>query len=405
MNSKKYVVILAIASILLTGCGGGGKLDVSEFQTTSADRAKVRIPKVCQDEYKNAIPKVAVVNFTNNSTFGKADITNTKGSSKTTKNAVGAVGIGISPVGIGAVGASHSTRKTKFKVEEAKRKVDAKVSGTVTDAVEATLAQMGGAKIYSRTDLQKILNEQKLQQSGLLSEKNLVEVGKIAGVKYIVTGSINNVKQKYIEKTDTLSSADTGNKTLNQLKTVANLAILVKNAVLSGMTVETSMTIKILDVKSAEIVFSKKVSGKSSIGDVKNPSFDQLVGGLKEAAANAIKEANADLSKYFKVRGYVVKIKSNKKDRVALINIGENMKIKTGQEFFVYSFEEVQDPISGAKSCDMTKAPLTLTASNQITRSKTWANAKGKVRFLKVGQLVERKPIENKKGMLGKLGL
>jgi hypothetical protein len=171
------------------------------------------------------------------------------------------------------------------------------------------------------------------------------------------------------------------------------------------MSIETSMTIKILDVKSAEIVFSKKVTGKSSIGDVKNPSFDQLVGGLKEAASNAIKDASADLSKYFKVRGYVIKIKSNGKKRVALINIGENMKIKTGQEFFIYNFEEVEDPMNGTKSCDMTKAPLSLKASNQITKNKTWAEAEGKIKLLKVGQLVERKPIKNKKGMLGKLGL
>ena len=404
MSFKKVLTGATVASILLVGCGGS-KLDVGSFQTTAADRAKVKIPEVCRGEYQNAIPRVAVVSFRNNSTFAKAELNNKSGTSNSRTNRAAVVGIGVTPVGVGAVAASTSSTKSKFRTSQVKRKVDAKVSGTVTDAVEATLGEMGGLRLYSRTDLQKIINEQKLQQSGLMNDDTLVEVGKTAGVKYLVTGSINNVKQKYVEKMDTLDSSDTGNKTLNQLKTVANLAILAKNAVLSGMTVQTDMTIKILDVQSGEVVFSKKISGTSSIGDVKNPSFDQLVGGLKEAAANAIKSANADLSKYFKVRGYIIKIKSNGDDRVALINIGENMKVKTGQEFFVYSFDEVEDPMSGKKSCDMVKISATLKASNQITKNKTWTSVDGNAKLIKIGQLVERKPIKGKTGILGKLGL
>jgi len=107
----RNVLILSFMILIGVGCMGN-KVNPLEYKKHITK--KVRIPESCKNEYKSVMPKVAVVNFTNNSTFGKADITNIKGSSKTTKNAVGAVGIGISPVGIGAVGASHSTRKTKF---------------------------------------------------------------------------------------------------------------------------------------------------------------------------------------------------------------------------------------------------------------------------------------------------
>jgi hypothetical protein len=298
-------------------------------------------------------------------------------------------------VGIGAVAAS----KSKSSSSSIKRKVDAKISKSVTDVVEATIAQMGGAKIYSRTDLEKILKEQKFQSSGLADDSTLVELGKMAGVKYIITGAVNNVKQKYVEKVDTLNNDSGSDKKMRQLKTLANIAILAKNALTSGMTVETDMSIKILDVQSGEIVMSKNLNAKASIGDIPNPSFDQLVGGLKEASKKAIQSAKPELSKYFKVRGYIIKLKSKGDDRVALINVGENMKIKEGQEFYVYNFEEAEDPMSGKKSCDMTKTNITLKATNQITKNKTWTTSSGKVRGLRLNQLVERKPIEGKKGL------
>jgi coenzyme F420-reducing hydrogenase gamma subunit len=391
MNKIKGIIGVGLASIILSGCGGN-KLDVADYETTKLDRAKAYIPDVCRDSYKNAIPRVAVVNFTNNSTFGKAEIKNTR--SKSSK--VGAVGIGISPVGIGAVAAS----KSKSSSNSIKRKVDAKISKSVTDVVETTIAQMGGARIYSRTDLEKILKEQKFQSSGLADDSTLVELGKMAGVKYIITGAINNVKQKYVEKVDTLDNSDSSSdKRMKQLKTLANIAILAKNALTSGMTVETDMSIKILDVQSGEIVMSKNLNAKVNIGDIPNPSFDQIVGGLKEASKKALQSAKAELSKYFKVRGYIIKLKSKGNDRVALLNVGENMKIKEGQEFFVYNFEEVEDPMSGKKSCDMTKTNVILKATNQITKNKTWATSSGKTKSLRLNQLVERKPIEGKKSL------
>jgi uracil phosphoribosyltransferase len=63
----------------------------------------------------------------------------------------------------------------------------------ISGALEGSLANMGGLKNYSRADLDKVMKEQKLQQSGLFDDKTLVKVGKLAGVKYIVTGSIDSV--------------------------------------------------------------------------------------------------------------------------------------------------------------------------------------------------------------------
>ncbi|MDQ1339998.1 MAG: hypothetical protein QG567_1154 [Campylobacterota bacterium] len=390
----RYGLLSAVAAtLLLTGCGGN-KLDVSGYEATPADKAKLEIPDVCRASYENAIPKVAVVEFTNNTTFGKAEITSTQGESTTTGTSVtGTVGVDL-----GVVSASKSqtdsVSKTVSNSETAKRSADAKVAESVASAVEAQIMELGGAKLYSRADMAKIMQEQKFQQSGMANEETLVELGKLAGVKYLVTGAINNVKQKYVAKMETSNSGDTGNKTLNTLNTLGNLAVIASNIALSGMTVETELNVKIIDVETGEMLFGKNVTGKTSIGDFPNASFDQLVGGLKAASAEALKEADAELSKYFKVKGYITQLKSKDKNRIALVSVGENYGVKEAQEFFVYGFEESEDPMSGKKSCDMTKMPVTLKATDQIQKDKTWTTAEGSVETLKLMQLVERKPVK-----------
>ncbi|MFN5091857.1 MAG: CsgG/HfaB family protein [Bacteroidota bacterium] len=46
--------------------------------------------------------------------------------------------------------------------------------------------------VVDRENLQTILNEQKFQMSGVFSESNAVEIGKIAGAKAIITGTVLN---------------------------------------------------------------------------------------------------------------------------------------------------------------------------------------------------------------------
>jgi len=394
MKKTHALVSLAAAALVMTGCGGN-KLDVTQFQGIPADKAKIDIPEVCMASYNNAIPKVAVVDFTNNSTFGKAELTSTKGESTTTgTSTTTSAGVNLGIVHAGK-SQTDSKSKTVSNSETAKRSVNAKISESVASAVEAQLVEMGGAKLYSRADMEKIMKEQRFQQSGLANEDSLVQLGKLAGVKYIITGAINNVKQKYVAKMETSNNGDTGNKTLNTLSTLGNLAIIASNIALSGMTVETELNVKIIDVETGEMLFAKNVSGTSSIGDFPNATFDQLVGGLKAAAGEALKEANADLSQYFKVRGYIIKLKSNAEDRIALVNIGGDMGIKESQEFFVYGFEEVEDPMSGKVTCDMTKLPISLKASDQVTKNQTWTTVEGENKsMLRIGQLVERKPVE-----------
>jgi pentose-5-phosphate-3-epimerase len=51
--------------------------------------------------------------------------------------------------------------------------------------------------MVERKDLQAILDELKLQMTGAVSEKDAVKVGKLAGAKMIVTGSLYGNAENY----------------------------------------------------------------------------------------------------------------------------------------------------------------------------------------------------------------
>jgi len=384
----KSFLLLPIAAFVMSGCvsNSSPKVDLTHYTTGPNDRLKVEIPKVCRGQYEQAIPRVAVVPFSNYSTFGKADVSNTRGNSQKTKTTVAGGYAGITPVGIGAIGASKSDTEKTYNRETTKRSVDAKVSESLTSVVESALQELGGMRLISRTDLEKVMSEQQFQQSGLVNEDQLVELGRIAGVKYIVTGSLDNVDHTY--------TAQLSNKESSQKKTdfdrAFSLAKSLYNATMTGYEIKADLSLRVIDVETAEVLMAKRLQRSVNLGNIEQPTFDQQVGGIKSAAKDAIEGAEKHLLKYFKVRGYVMKLKSLDNQKAALINVGSKIGIRQGQHFMVYAFDEVEDPLSGKKSCDMTRLPVSLKATNEIQEERSWMLSEGKSQHLKLGQLIER---------------
>jgi len=238
------------------------------------------------------------------------------------------------------------------------------------------------------------MQEQRLQQSGLLNEETLVELGELAGVRYIVTGSVNNVSQKFTGKVDGNTGRVSRDEDVAKLQMALKLGSILYNVSAAGMVIGTEVTVKVVDVQTGEVVMSKNVAGTKDIGQVEHPTFDQVIGGVKEASREALESIHTELSKYFKLRGYVINIKSGKDKRIALISLGEKQKVKEGQDFWVYSFESVQDPMTQKSSCDMYRLPVTLKASDQIQKDRSWATVEGKSELLMRGMLIERVPLK-----------
>ncbi len=387
MKKKSLILGSVVAgTLLLSGCGT--EVNLAKYPKSVVKPAQV--PAVCKDAYNSlkAVPKVAVLKFTNNSSFGKAN-TNNKSNS-----ASGVVSATSNSVSVAVDGASNSTSRT----------VNPKIDKAITSSIEGILVSMGGANVFSREDLSKVLKEQKLQQSGLMDEKTLVNVGKLAGVQYIITGSLDSVTQEYKDyEKATESATNSGNKNNRgggqSLAGMAFSAALNLGAsALSGMKVTAVVNVKVINVQTGKIVLTKQIKETKNIGKIKHPTYAQVIGGIKGAISEGLKQIVPSMSDFFAPKGYILQVKSDKKgkDYIAQINLGKANKIKPSQTFYAYSFDALTDPVSNKQTCSKNRLAVTLTVSkNQINQNNAWTLADGDdASKLKPGQIIQRAALE-----------
>ena len=67
------------------------------------------------------------------------------------------------------------------------------IENYVTDALTQAVFETGSVKIIERKNLEKILDEQKFQSSGLVDDSSAKDIGKIAGVDYVCYGDMKDI--------------------------------------------------------------------------------------------------------------------------------------------------------------------------------------------------------------------
>ena len=358
-------------------------------------------PKICKPAYDAMLPKVAVVNFTNNSTFDYATVVQAHVQGASQQTATGGAAVGVVPGAAGVVWSTKQRQQFQQDSETTQRQINAKLSESVEDGVTNEIVNMGGAKVFTRKEMDKIISEQKFQHSGLVDESTLVSLGKLAGVKYLITGSVNNVDlayKTYESARQGLGRGGSGSWGLDLLGS----AMAANLEAQEGWNIGTELTLRILDVETGEVLLSSKVIGKANIGKIPYPNYDALIGGIKKAASKGIESTRPKLSKWFTVKGYIrqLRTREDEKERYANINIGEKVGLKPGSKMVAYTFEEMEDedPVSGSKkiTCNIVKLPVELTVTDQIQADSAWTVVEGKpqdLKRVKVGQLVERQPV------------
>ena len=393
---KKKILFLGSAS-LIVACGSKGpSIDPTAYQITPADQVRVEVPEACRVAYERVVPTVAVIDFANNTTFDLAKVVQTQAAGAYQRQHVHGAAVGIvggpGGVGIGAVGAGKESGQWAMQAETTSREVNANLGPAVAEAVVAELANIGGMKIYTRRDLQKVLEEQKFQMSGLVDPNTAVQIGQLAGVRYIVTGAINNINLRWVNVPR--SAKEELQKRLGLIGT----ALAIGASTQEGWNLTVDLTVKIIDAQTGQVILSKQVSGREVIGKVPL-NFDVVIGAAKKAAKEAIEDIRPEVSKLFPLRGYIVQLRTapDKSSRYALINVGSKHGVKEGQKFYVIDFQVVEDPLSGRTTCDQVKLPVTLVVSNQIQMDKAWTVVEGDknaIMRVKLGHVVERMPLE-----------
>ena len=383
--------LMIVLLFILSACVGGPKVDPMSYQITPADVEKITIPGVCQSSYKSETPRIAVTQFLNNTTYGNMTAQNTKvtGESTTTKKSAAMAGIVATPVGIGVGGVSASKTDTKYSqnVDTFLREIAPNIGEYAQSAVENTMANIGGADIYDRNNLQQIMSEQKFQMT-LGDPTTAVQLGKLAGVSYIITGTVDNIATKFKEK-----MKDNSN-TSGWLAVAMSAATAAANTQ-AGWNVDVEITVKLIDVATGKMLVNKKVKGHEVAGMQKDFNPEMAVTAAKKAMGEAVDDLRPVFSERFAQKGYILQLKGNKK--VGLINLGSEKGLQPGQVVEAYDFMEIVDPLTNVASCNMSKIPATLKVSNQVQPKQAWVEIDGKpevVQRLKLGVIV--KPAKQK---------
>lgn len=281
---------------------------------------------------------------------------------------------------VGAVNFTNQS-KDKIRVPEAWgwwKDLEVNLPEVVTDHIISELVAVGGARVYTRTELNKLMEEQKFQISGLTDDKTLVGFGKLVGLQYIITGSINNIGF-----------------------TTGAMALLTG----SRPQIEVQLSVRMINVETGEIVLSKGVVGKHIL---EASDYVGVVSGIKKAITKSLEDTRPEFSKLFTVRGYILQTKKGEEGvKAALINIGEKHGLKTGMKMHIHYFQEVKDPFTGQSICNILRLPVEGEVTNQIQENNAWVLIKGdagKIIHVHPGCIVERRPSQGQ-GFFQKLGM
>lgn len=378
MTKYTYLGLTVFLAIFLQSCAQNN--DLTQYPLTIEE--KITIPKACEYEYTPLASTIAVMDFTNNSTFGKAEVYD----SKTTHNASIMAGVIVNEEGTGLGGGVSATNKTT----SAKREVDAKLSQTLTPLLESKIIQLSGTTLVARNDIEKINEELKLQDSGLLDSSTVVEFGKLLGARFIVTGSIDNVEinQRNHEGAAIAVNQFTRHSANEDVK-IAGLVGRVLTSFTDGISIKTTITVKILNVQTGQILYSQTLSDDVHIGKFQNPTYDVFIGGIKAAIISSLEQIHYDFSNNFLLKGYITKIKTDGANQLVQINVGSNDNIRANQTFNVYSLEENIDPLSKKSTCERVALPIRLKATPNISPTHSWLSVEKNNSNLKLLQLVE----------------
>ena len=204
---------------------------------------------------------------------------------------------------------------------------DPRVAVAITEMFTTQLANSPAFRVVERSRLQSIAREHRISQSGLADPATMLKVGRIAGVKWLLTGSIT----EYVNK-QTAFGIPLGGKSRD-------------GALMFGSSEgKVTIDIRTVNVETSEIKNAFSVTGAASsssfgaeyrgyaVGDFTVPAV------VDAAIRQAVKKAVKDLER--RIGGLQYRIVKVNPD-TAIIDSGSSRGVEKGQLFAVYSEGDV----------------------------------------------------------------
>ena len=200
---------------------------------------------------------------------------------------------------------------------------DGKVDLKLSDLLITSLVKSGKFDVIERTQIELVLNEQKLGMSGIIDESTAAEVGRILGAEYVIFGVVTSATQQNIDK-----------------------------FAYTLVVIETSIDVRVIDAETGKIIVAEHASGKSESKVVKTSEGTVVSGAVDYnsayagSAQNAIDMIGEKIGRLFPLLGYVVQVE----DMKITTDIGEERGAARGDTFIVIRVtDEILHPVTGKR--------------------------------------------------------
>lgn len=156
------------------------------------------------------------------------------------------------------------------------------------DMMIAELAATESFSILERKELDSVISELKLGESGLVDQRTRSELGKLKGAKYLIAGTVSSFEEN-------TSGSDAG---------ISFMGVSVGG---KKVTAYLAVDVKLIDVETGEIVEARTIEANSTGGGLRvSGSLHGMSGGLgkqeKTPTGKAIRACVVHISDYLECR-------------------------------------------------------------------------------------------------------
>ena len=249
------------------------------------------------------------------------------------------------------------------------------------DILVDRLLATGRFHVVERPELDAVLGELNLQNSGLTRKQHRAAKGRLKNVKYLVKGTV----------TDFAHVSNSKN-----FLGLGGISVLTgKNSAVMGLTMY------VVDVESGEIVCSESIQKSVRAGDiaVKAEYKDVSLGGrtfyrtpLGRATAKVIDEAVGKIARGLAAKRWQPRIAKVRPDGTIILNGGTRRGVRIGDEYQVFGAPEpIVDPDTGDVIAHLPGASLGRIRIAATFRAYSIADVLvGRSSRFKIGQLCQK---------------
>jgi len=243
-------------------------------------------------------------------------------------------------------------------------RINSELSKAATDLMINALISTNRFRVFERTKLDAILQEQDFQAySGRVDQSTAVKIGNMLGVDTIVSGSVTSIIYK------------------------KSGGVKIGPVSLKKSSASVTMTVRAINVNTGEIIFSEVKKGKTSksgasiripfaggfglSSETATDIFSAIEDICLQTAEDFATKVNIDttVSPIMPLEGYVVKVDTTSSGGITqvYVNLGSSSGIKEGEEIKIYQEGEV---IIDPKTNEVLDRELNLIAMARIISVK-----------------------------------